>query len=69
MSTAKSAKMTDGAARADSRADSWARYKHALHYSLHVITHPFDGFWELTREGHGTMAAANTFLILFLVNL
>ena len=67
MSTAKSARMTDGAAVAESRADWWARYKHALHYSLHVITHPFDGFWELTREGHGTMAAANTFLILFLV--
>ena len=67
MSTAKSARMTDGAAGVESRKDGWARYKHALHYSLHVITHPFDGFWELTREGHGTMAAANTFLILFLV--
>ena len=67
MSTAKSARMTDGAAGAESRTDWWARYKQALHYSLHVITHPFDGFWELTREGHGTLAAANTFLILFLV--
>lgn len=67
MSTAKSARMTDGAARAESRTDWWARYKHALRYSLYVITHPFDGFWELTREGHGTLAAANTFLILFLV--
>jgi hypothetical protein len=59
--------MTDGAAGAESRTDWWARYKHALRYSLYVITHPFDGFWELTREGHGTLAAANTFLILFLV--
>ncbi len=67
MSTAKSARMTDGAAGAESRTDWWARYKHALRYSLYVITHPFDGFWELTREGHGTLAAANTFLILFLV--
>ena len=67
MSTAKSARMTDGAAGAESRADWWASYKHALHYSLHVITHPFDGFWDLIHEKKGTLAAANTFLILFLI--
>ena len=45
----------------------WARYKHAIKYAFHVITHPFDGFWDLTREGHGTLAAANTFMALFLL--
>ena len=35
--------------------------------SLYVITHPFDGFWDLIHEKRGTLAAAHTFLILFLV--
>ena len=67
MSTAKSIKMPDSAMRASARKAWWARYVHALKYSLHVIAHPFDGFWDLTREGHGTFAAANTFLALFLL--
>ena len=32
-----------------------------------MITHPFDGFWDLIHEKKGTIAAANTFLILFLL--
>ena len=67
MSRAKSAKTTDSALRAAERQAQWERYKHALKYSLHVITHPFDGFWDLTREHHGTLDAATTFLILFLL--
>ena len=47
--------------------DWWRRYFSSLRYSLHVITHPFDGFWDLTHEHRGTMAAAHTFLILFLL--
>jgi len=38
-----------------------------MRYALHVITHPFDGFWDLTHEHRGTLAAAHTFLILFLI--
>ena len=45
----------------------WRNYLSSLKYSLHVITHPFDGFWDLTHEHRGTMAAAHTFLILFLL--
>ena len=46
------------------------RYKESLKYALYVMTHPFDGFWDLTHEKRGTMAAANTLLILtFLINL
>ncbi len=67
MSTAKSIKSADRSLRASARKEGWERYKHALKYAFHVITHPFDGFWDLTREGHGTLAAANTFLILFLL--
>lgn len=66
MSKAKSAR-TDNAATAGERSAWWARYKDSLRYALHVITHPFDGFWDLTHEHRGTLAAANTFLILFLI--
>ena len=67
MSTTKSKPVSDASSRAAARKAWWDRYVHALKYSLHVITHPFDGFWDLTREGHGTLAAANTFMLLFLL--
>ena len=57
-----SARMNGGKALA------WlGRYKDSLRYALHVITHPFDGFWDLVHEKRGTMAAAHTFLFLFLI--
>jgi hypothetical protein len=31
---------------------------------MYVITHPLDGFWDLTHEKRGTYAAANTILFL-----
>ncbi len=31
------------------------------------MTHPLDGFWDLTHEKRGTMAAANTILIATLI--
>ena len=43
---------------------SWDRYWESLRYSLYVLTHPFDGFWDLTHEKRGSIAAANTLLIL-----
>ncbi|HEX3022664.1 MAG TPA: Yip1 family protein [Lachnospiraceae bacterium] len=36
----------------------------ALRYSLYAITHPFDGFWDLTHEKRGSLAAANIIIIL-----
>ena len=45
----------------------WSRYTAGLRYALHVITHPFDGFWDLAHEKKGSFAAANTFLFLFLL--
>ena len=41
-----------------------AKYFDALKFSLHCITHPLDGFWDLTHEKRGTYAAANTILFL-----
>lgn len=38
-----------------------------LRYSLYVITHPLDGFWDLTHEGRGSIAAANIIIVLALL--
>ncbi len=52
---------------ASRRRAAWERYKQSLHYAFHVITHPFDGYWDLVHEHRGTLAAAHTFLFLFLL--
>lgn len=38
-----------------------------LKYSLYVITHPLDGFWDLTHEKRGSLAAANIIIFLALL--
>lgn len=38
-----------------------------LRYSLHVIFHPFDGFWDLKHENRGTLAAANVLVLLVIL--
>ena len=67
MSRAKSANTTDKAAKAESRKAWRQRYKDSLCYALYLITHPFDGFWDLIHEKRGSIAAANTFMALFLL--
>ncbi|MCR5797479.1 MAG: YIP1 family protein [Eubacterium sp.] len=50
--------------------DAWSAYGRSLRFSLHCIVHPFDGFWDLTHEKRGSMAAANTLIVLvLLINL
>ncbi len=46
------------------RKDTWLRYLKSLKFSLYCITHPLDGFWDLTHEKRGTYAAANTILFI-----
>lgn len=36
----------------------------SLRYALYVITHPFDGFWDLTHEKRGSIAAAHVLVVL-----
>ena len=71
MSVARSANKAENkpavSARSEKRKAAWSRYVASLKYSLHVITHPFDGFWDLIHEKKGSIAAANTFLALFLI--
>lgn len=40
------------------------RYLKSVKYGFYVITHPFDGFWDLKREQRGTLAGALTFAVL-----
>jgi hypothetical protein len=37
----------------------WEHVGKTLKYSLYVSTHPLDGFWDLTHEKRGSLAAAN----------
>jgi hypothetical protein len=37
----------------------WRHVGKTLRYSLYVSTHPLDGFWDLTHENRGSIAAAN----------
>ncbi|MCH5338464.1 MAG: YIP1 family protein [Acetatifactor sp.] len=47
--------------------ETYHKYFDSLKFALYCITHPLDGFWDLTHEKRGTYAAANTILILTLV--
>ena len=67
MSIAKSVSKPAKGIKAENRKAWWKRYRESLRYSLYVITHPFDGFWDLNREKKGSMAAAHTIFILFLL--
>lgn len=46
---------------------TYIRYWASLKYALYVLTHPMDGYWDLSHEKRGSLAAANTILILTLV--
>ena len=45
------------------------KYLKSMAYGFHVITHPFDGFWDLKREKRGTLSAALTFAALTVIML
>ena len=40
----------------------WNHLGKTLKYSMYVITHPLDGFWDLTHEKRGSIAAANVII-------
>ena len=46
---------------------TFAHYLATLKFALYCITHPLDGFWDLTHERRGSLAAANTILFLTLL--
>lgn len=47
--------------------ESYEHYLKTLKFALYCTTHPLDGFWDLTHEKRGSIAAANTILALTLL--
>ena len=47
--------------------ESIHKYIDSLKFALYCMSHPLDGFWDLTHEKRGTYAAVNTILILTLM--
>ena len=47
--------------------ETYVHYFKTLKFALYCMTHPLDGYWDLTHEKRGSIAAANTILILTLV--
>jgi hypothetical protein len=45
----------------------WEYLGKTLKYSLYVSTHPLDGFWDLTHEKRGSLAAANVIVFTAVV--
>jgi len=45
----------------------WEHVGKTLKYSLYVMTHPIDGFWDLTHEKRGSLAAANIIIGLAVI--
>ncbi|MBQ9415646.1 MAG: YIP1 family protein [Clostridia bacterium] len=43
-------------------------YAQELWYGLHLILHPFDGFWDLKHEHRGSVRAAVTFNVLAILS-
>lgn len=59
--------MSETALSNDNRSARFGNYLSSLKYMWHVIFRPFDGFWDLVHEKRGTVAAATTYLVLFLI--
>ncbi len=58
---------TNKSAAASKRRAGWQRYVASVKYLFYVLFHPFDGFWDLVHEKRGSLAAAHTFVALFLL--
>lgn len=49
------------------RKETYTKYKKDFKFAFYCLTHPLDGFWDLTHERRGSMAVANTILVLTLL--
>lgn len=59
--------MEEGMLASLKKKETYTQYFKSLKFALYCLTHPLDGFWDLTHEKRGSIAAANTILILTLV--
>lgn len=58
---------TKSRSKSSVRREKWDKYVSSMKYAKYVLFHPFDGFWDLTHEKRGSLGAANTYLVLFLI--
>lgn len=58
---------TKSLSKSSARKEKWNRYIESVKYAKYVLFHPFDGYWDLVHEKRGSIAAATTFLVLFLI--
>lgn len=58
---------TKSLSKSSARKEKWNRYIESVKYAKYVLFHPFDGFWDLVHEKRGTIGAATTFLVAFLI--
>ena len=47
--------------------ETYTRFIKDFKFAFYCLTHPLDGFWDLTHEKRGSMAVANCILILTLL--
>lgn len=47
--------------------ETYKKYLKSLKFAFYCLTHPLDGFWDLTHEKRGSYAVANTILIVTLL--
>ncbi len=47
--------------------ETYARYFKSFKFAFYCMTHPMDGYWDLTHEKRGSIAVANTILVLTLI--
>lgn len=47
--------------------ETYKNYFKSFKFAFYCLTHPLDGFWDLTHEKRGSMAVANTILIATVV--
>ena len=57
----------DNVSAGRTRGEGWHRFTASFKYGTYVIFHPFDGFWDLVHEKRGSLLAAHTWLLLFLL--
>ncbi|MBP5331660.1 MAG: YIP1 family protein [Lachnospiraceae bacterium] len=46
------------------KSEKFHKYLDSLKFAFYCMSHPMDGFWDLTHEKRGTYAAANTILFI-----
>ncbi|MCL1862935.1 MAG: YIP1 family protein [Defluviitaleaceae bacterium] len=50
------------------QSEGFRHYIDSLKFSLYTCRRPLDGFWDLVHEKRGSLAAAHTIVILFILN-